>query len=244
MNDKLVINIKNEERREEALALAKVLDAPITKSAGEELTVIFDEEGVSLSGYGMSYMCDFDKMIRRINKKGLHHEMLVRVAKTKATEPRAIDATAGMGEDSIVLAAYGYDVTMFEQNPVVATLLKDGLRRASLNPELAEIAGRMHLIEGDSVKLMDKAGEVDLIYLDPMFPERQKSSLVNKKLQLIQKLEQPCSEETALFEAALAIRPSKIVVKRPLKGSYLADKKPSHSIKGKAIRYDCFVFPK
>ena len=34
-------------------------------------------------------------------------------------------------------------------------------------------------------KLMDP---VDVIYLDPMFPKRQKSGLINKKLQLIQKL--------------------------------------------------------
>lgn len=49
-------------------------------------------------------------------------------------------------------------------------------------------------------KLMDP---VDVIYLDPMFPKRQKSGLINKKLQLIQKLEPPCSEEKDLFDAAI-----------------------------------------
>ena len=81
---------------------------------------------------------------------------------------------------------------------------------------------------------------MDVIYLDPMFPGRQKSGLINKKLQLIQKLEPPCSKETALFDVAMAAQPSKIIVKRPLKSPYLDERVPSYSLKGKAIRYDCY----
>lgn len=62
----------------------------------------------------------------------------------------------------------------------------------------------MKLVEGDSVEGGVRTSDpVDVIYLDPMFPARQKSSLINKKLQLIQKLEPPCSEETDLFDAAI-----------------------------------------
>ena len=84
----------------------------------------------------------------------------------------------------------------------------------------------------------------DLIYLDPMFPQRRKSGLIGKKLQLLQKLEQPCSaqEEADLLDAAMAVHPRRIVIKRPLKGPYLNGKKPHYSLEGKAIRYDCFVF--
>ena len=45
------------------------------------------------------------------------------------------------------------------------------------------------------------------------------------------------------MQAALTARPFKIVVKRPAKGPYLAGLKPSYSLDGKAIRYDCYVFP-
>ena len=83
----------------------------------------------------------------------------------------------------------------------------------------------------------------DVIYLDPMFPERQKSGLVKKKFQLIHYLEAPAENEEALMQAAIAARPLKIVVKRPAKGPYLAGLKPSYSLDGKAIRYDCYVFP-
>ena len=100
----------------------------------------------------------------------------------------------------------------------------------------------MKLVEGNSVECMSKLLDpVDVIYLDPMFPARQKSSLINKKLQLIQKLEPPCSQETDLFDAAVSADPDKIIVKRPLKSEFLAGRKPSYTLSGKAIRYDCYT---
>ena len=83
----------------------------------------------------------------------------------------------------------------------------------------------------------------DVILLDPMFPERQKSALVKKKLQIIQKLEIPCADEAELFLAAVNAKPKKLVIKRPPKGPYLADVKPDYSISGKAVRFDCIVSP-
>ena len=107
---------------------------------------------------------------------------------------------------------------------------------------MKEIAARMKPAEGNSVELMPALLDpVDVIYLDPMFPARQKSSLINKKLQLIQKLELPCSQETDLFDAAISADPDKIIVKRPLKSEFLAGRKPSYTLSGKAIRYDCYT---
>lgn len=125
---------------------------------------------------------------------------------------------------------------------MIAVLLKEALRRARKHPILKDIAGRMKLVEGNGIDQMSKLLDpVDVIYLDPMFPARQKSSLINKKLQLIQKLELPCSAETELFDAAIKTRPSKIIVKRPLKSEFLAERKPSYTLSGKAIRYDCYT---
>ena len=214
-----------------------LLDKP-----GEELTVLFDAKGVSLIGYGLSYQGDFEGMLHRVSDGRLAHEMLVRAAKTTQTNVKGIDATAGMGEDGFLLAAYGYEVTLYEQNQVIAALLKDALRRARKHPVLKDIASRMKLVEGDSVSCMEKLMDpVDVIYLDPMFPKRQKSGLINKKLQLIQKLEPPCSEEKDLFDAAIKAGPSRIIVKRPLKSVCLDGREPSYILKGKAIRYDCYV---
>ncbi len=241
-NGRLVVCMGKGAQPDAAVALAKRVGAEIADAPGDGLTLWIDGKGVSLHGYGLSYADDFTQMLHRITDGRLSHEMLVRVAKTGEEKPRAIDATAGMGEDSLLLAACGYDVTLYEQNPVVAALLKDAIRRGRKHPVLGEIVKRMHLIEGDSIELMKEyPAKPDLIYLDPMFPARQKSGLIGKKLQLIQKLEQPCPEETDLFEAATKLQPSKLVVKRPLKGPVLAGKTPGYSVKGKAIRYDIYV---
>lgn len=242
MNDNLVVCLGKGGQKDLAASLAKRMDVELTEQMGKELTLLVDAKGVSLTGYGLTYQGDFEQMIHRVSDGRLQHEMLVRAAKTTEEHPKAIDATAGMGEDSFLLAAYGYDVTMFEQNQVVAALLTDALRRAKKNPFLKEIVGRMHLVEGNSIELLPHIlDKPDVIYLDPMFPARQKSGLINKKLQLIQKLEHPCDEEEALFAAALQMSPKKIIVKRPLKGTLLAGKSPNYSLEGKAIRYDCYA---
>ena len=154
----------------------------------------------------------------------------------------AVDAAAGLGEDALLRAAAGYEVLLFERDAVIASLLRDALERAQSVPQLKDIVSRMKLTEGDSIKMMPlMVHEPELVYLDPMFPERRKSGLINKKLQLLQKLERPCVEEDDLLGAAAALHPRKIIIKRPLKGAFLAAPKPSYSVKGKAIRYDCII---
>ena len=242
MGDSIVVYLGKGGQREMAESFSKKNAIPMVDQPGEGLTLVFDKKGVSLSGYGLSYQGDFEGMLHRVTNGRLAHEMLVKAVKSEKEELRAIDATAGMGEDAFLLAAYGYDVTLYEQNPVVAALLKDALRRGKKHPILKEIVPRMHLLQGDSIEYLRKEMDpVDVIYLDPMFPKRQKSGLINKKLQLIQKLEPPCSTEKDLFDAAIKANPSRIIVKRPLKSPFLDGRKPSYDLKGKAIRYDCYV---
>ena len=242
MNSKITVCLGKGGQRDMAESFARRTGAEIVENPGEYLTVMFDSKGVSLAGFGLTYQGDFENMLHIVTNGRLQHEMLVRAAKSEKPGRRAIDATAGMGEDAFLLAAQGYEVTLYEQNPVIAALLKDALRRARKNMILKEIAERMKLVEGNSVECMEKQLDpVDVIYLDPMFPARQKSGLINKKLQLIQKLEPPCSAETDLFDAAIKANPSKIIVKRPLKSEFLAERKPSYTLNGKAIRYDCYT---
>ena len=242
MNNEIVVCFEKGGQKDMAEAFARRIGAEISEKPGPKLTILFHAKGVSLTGYGLSYQGEFENMLHRVTNGRLQHEMLVRAAKSDKPGRKAIDATAGMGEDAFLLAAQGYEVTLFEQNPVIAVLLKDALRRAKKHPVLKDIASRMNLVQDNSVEGMSKLLDpVDVIYLDPMFPARQKSSLINKKLQLIQKLEPPCSEETDLFDAAISASPSKIIVKRPLKSEFLAGRKPSYTLNGKAIRYDCYT---
>ncbi|MCI1933902.1 MAG: class I SAM-dependent methyltransferase [Atopobiaceae bacterium] len=208
------------------------------------LTLCSDESGLMLRGDGMELRCDLMHMVPRISPRHLSHELLIKAARIKgATGPlKAVDATAGLGEDSLLLAAAGFDVTMYEDNPVIAALLADVLRRSKEVPELVAAVGRMHAVKADSLlALLQLKVAPDLIYLDPMFPARTKSAAVKKKFQLLHHLERPCTDAKELLHAALSAHPHKIVVKRPLKGPYLAQLRPNYSLKGRSIRFDVII---
>ena len=189
---------------------------------------------------------DYARMLPRLRPDRLAHELLVRAAKVKPADGaplRAVDATAGLGEDALLLAAAGFSVRLFERNAVIAALLRDTMERASLLPELAETVNRMEVSEADSVDALSSLDfKPDVVLLDPMFPQNGKDASAKKKLQMLQQLECPCDDEGALFEAAVGASPRKVVVKRPAKGPLLAGRKPDYSLEGKAIRYDCYVF--
>ena len=127
MNDKITVCLGKGGQREMAESFARKNNVPIMDKPGEHLTVMFDSRGVSLTGYGLTYQGDFEGMLHRVTNGRLSHEMLVRAVKTEGEHLKAIDATAGMGEDGFLLASYGYEVTLYEQNPVIAALLKDAL---------------------------------------------------------------------------------------------------------------------
>ena len=203
------------------------------------------EDGLELVGNGMVLCADFMRLLPRLRPDRLGRELLVRAARVRGVaSPTVVDATAGLGEDSLLLAAAGFSVTMFEKDPVIASLLRDALERASNEPQLTKVVSRMRLVEGDSVVGLRELGFApDVVFLDPMFPERTKSAAVKKKFQLLHLLERPCDNERELLEAALAARPRKVVVKRPPKGPALAGARPSHSLAGKAVRYDVIVPP-
>lgn len=233
------------EEKQEVERLVQELELEVVQEQSEdELMFQFDETGLSLVRNDLALRGDFLKILPRLKQSNLNAELLVRAAKVKESKGdlTAIDATAGLGEDALLLAAAGFTVDLFEYNPMIAALLRDTLRRAAEVPELQEIVARMHLKQGDSIIEMSKLkGQHSVILLDPMFPARQKSGAVKKKFQLLKYLEQPCFMEEELMEAAIQAQPFKIIVKRPAKAPHLAGRKPTNAIIGKGIRYDCIV---
>lgn len=205
-----------------------------------------DARGLSLVEDGRALRGDFSRLLPRLIPNNLNGELLVKAARLKGVQNTAaltaVDATAGLGEDAFLLAGAGFQVDLYERNPVISALLWDALRRGLEDPALAQVLCRMRFHMEDSIEaLAGRAVPPDIVVLDPMFPKRQKSGLIKKKFQLLQQLEQPCGEESDLLQAAISCGPRRIVIKRPLKGPYLAGMKPSYSIKGKSIRYDCIV---
>ena len=174
----------------------------------------------------------------------VQHEMLVRAmgGAGDADKP-VVDATAGLGRDAALLAMAGYPVTMLERQPLIHAMLEDALGR--LGHQNAPLLQQLRLLQAESAAyLASHPNSCHGVYLDPMFPERNKSAAVKKNLRWLQTLaEQPLdqSEEEILLNAALTAATKKVVVKRPLRAPCLAGRKPGHALTGKAVRFDVYV---
>ena len=158
--------------------------------------------------------------------------------------PSVLDATAGLGRDAFVLAQLGCALTLIERQPLIVALLEDGLLRAQADPEIAQIVARMRLLEGDAIAMMQAwAGEPpQVIYLDPMFPHREKTAQVKKEMRLFRPLAGDDDDAPALLEAALALAANRVVVKRPRKAPAIAGNSPAYVLEGKSSRFD--IYPK
>ena len=245
-NKQLVLYVDKNANIEKAKKIAERLNIEIITNNKEKFDILLsmDESGLALVSDNMKLYGDFSKSIKRIKQNNLQKEMLIHAVKIKGEKEKliAIDATAGLGEDSILLAAYGYNVELYEKNPIISELLKDAMERAEKISELKDIIGRMKVHNEDSIIAMQNLKyKPDIILLDPMFPERTKSALIKKKFQILHKIENPCSDENEMLSSAIKANPKKLVIKRPLKGEYLAGVKPDYSLKGSSIRYDCII---
>lgn len=165
----------------------------------------------------------------------------VGLQKTRATL-HVVDATAGLGQDAFVLASLGCRVTLFERNPVIHALLADGLARAALNVDCAAIVERMRLREGSSIDWLAQADAeaADIVYLDPMFPHRDKSALVKKEMQVFRTIVGDDEDSGQLLSVALERARYRVVVKRPRKAPVIEGPEPTTRIEGKSSRYDVY----
>ncbi|WP_443190427.1 class I SAM-dependent methyltransferase [Pseudomonas indica] len=183
---------------------------------------------------------------RRLYGGGSGQMIAKAVGVQSGVRPVVLDATAGLGRDAFVLATLGCEMTLIERQPLIAALLEDGLARARSDLEVGLIAARMRLLVGDAIALMNAwDGEPpQVIYLDPMFPHRDKSALVKKEMRLFRPLVGDDLDAPALLEAALALASHRVVVKRPRKAPIIDGPKPGYALEGKSSRYDIYPLKK
>jgi 16S rRNA (guanine1516-N2)-methyltransferase len=157
--------------------------------------------------------------------------------------PVVIDGTAGLGKDAFVLASLGCRVTLIERHPVVTALLADGLRRAYEDADIGDwMRQRMVLSDHGHIAQMNQTSkQADVVYLDPMYPHREKSALVKKDMRAFQTLVGSDTDADDLLTPALALASKRVVVKRPDYAEPLAGRKPSMAIETKKNRFDVYV---
>lgn len=156
--------------------------------------------------------------------------------------PDVVDATAGLGRDAFVLAALGCRVRMLERHPVVAALLEDGLQRGYADSEIGGwLRERLTLLYVASQQaLSDITPAPDVVYLDPMYPHRQKSAMVKKEMRVFQSLVGADEDADALLEPARRLAKKRIVVKRPDYAPPLAGVVTQSAVVTKSHRFDIY----
>ena len=164
--------------------------------------------------------------------------------------PSVLDATAGLAGDAFVLATLGCSMTLIERSPIIFTLIENAIERASLNEKFSPIINQgFNLINQDAIDYISNQLEgsndpPDVIYIDPMYPERKKSALVKKDMQILQRLHDKDDKASELLETALQYAKKRVVVKRPSHAETLNNRKPNTCIKSKKTRYDIYTIEK
>lgn len=181
------------------------------------------------------------KLHYRQQQASLKKELLAKALGVKPKDQaRIIDATAGWARDSFILASLGFEIILLEKSPILYTLVQDGLHRAAQDPAMTAIVARMQLIHTDALTYLPQH-KADVVYLDPMFPSRQKSASVKKDMAILHDLLEKSEQETALLQAALACANKRVVVKRPRLAVNIAELEPNFQFLGKHSRFDIYL---
>lgn len=183
-------------------------------------------------------------MAHRRKFGGGRGEAIAKAVGIKGAElPSVIDATAGLGRDAFVLAVLGCQVRLVERHPVVWLLLKDGLQRAYQDAELGEfLQQHLQLLDCEHIGLLNpEIDAADVVYLDPMYPHKQKSALVKKEMRVFQHLVGADLDADLLLPPALQLARKRVVVKRPDYAPFLAEQKPHSSRETKNHRFDIYM---
>lgn len=197
--------------------LAKKLDLAVTdlsQADNFDFLLIKTPKALELHQVGKNFVLVIDfldkSLLYRKQNATCNNEALAKAVGLKANKSlNIIDATAGLGKDAFILASLGANVILIERSPVVAALLQDALERAQEQVS-------MKLVKNDAIKFLTtlKDNPTDVIYLDPMYPQRSKSSAVKKDIKMLQMLLGSDQDEGDLLTTALACA-KRVVLKRP-----------------------------
>ena len=228
----------------------------LSQTSTQPILLLDEKDRLSWLSDGLSVAPEWDKLQRRVVSAGRKSELLLQAAKI-TSDRTVIDATAGFGHDSLILASTGAQVTMLEQQPLMALLLLAEQQRMNALPNWQKLMSRLQIINVDALsyfaKLQTDAKAVDVVYLDPMFPENSyqdsktgKGAKVGKHMQALHQLANPptLEQEKQLLQNAQAVvsqqgqKQGRVVVKRPQLAPLLANQPASESWHNEAVRFD------
>lgn len=229
------IGFDTDELQARANAIAVQYNLLVDNVASPRLQLTADKL-VLLSHNFLPLFVDFNSLTIQKRRDAGKKQGLVRACKL-TNNIRIVDATAGWGRDAAVLASFGAEVLMLERQPMMAALLDDGLKRLQ-EDSLLKLSLK-HVDTKDYLQSLPEINYPDVIYIDPMHPERQKSALVKKDMQTLQQIIGADDDVSELIQLAITRTRNRVVVKWPQR---LPAVLPSNScIAGKTVRFDVYL---
>lgn len=250
----IAISFLTPNEQEKAKELANLIHSPIIPFSDPhcqsyEYLLILTSEYLGLQNppskkFDSFYIDFFSKQMQyRCKKANLKNEAIAKALGCKPSEKlRIVDATAGLGRDSFILATLGYEVMMLERSPIIWALLQDALTRAKI--KAPTIVNRLQLIYTNAIDWLNKLlhhQRPHIIYLDPMFPPRKKSAAVKKEMQILQKLVPDSKDLPLLLQVSRSKALKRVIVKRPKNADKIVDFAENFCIMGKTNRFDVYL---
>ncbi len=165
--------------------------------------------------------------------------------KRGAPRPRVLDLTAGLGEDTWLLASAGCRVVAVERHPLVHALLADGLRRAAV--EAPETADRITLPPAQDARTALNQADITaanpppaVAVIDPMFPGPRKTA-ERKAMAVLRWIAGDDPDADGLLKPAADAASRRVVVKRPRAAPPLAGCPPTVVHGGRGLRFDVYA---
>lgn len=225
-------------------SVLKETEAVLTVS--DNVTLSFLDESSKLLGSSFSVDILNDEILWRLRHSGKSSEPVCKAVIGKLDNPIVFDATAGLGRESLILQNSGANVYMFERNPIIYLMLLASLHNSKSSQKLDLLKNSLPTLSPYGSVIDVKAKNElpcipDVIYYDPMFPQRKKSALVKREMRIFHELVGFDEDTVETANELLKICKHHLVVKRPSNEMPLElNIKRSSYIDGKACRFDCY----
>ncbi len=204
------------------------------------------EQGLSVHAQALTskpFVIDFShpKFKSRLQAHSVRSELLIK-AIGGSRHKTLLDTTAGLGRDSLLMATMVERIVLLERHPDMYRLLADALKRCEHDQHLIPLLQKITLRPQCAFDFLRTHTEdkFDVIYCDPMFPERKKSALTKKESQILQTIVGSDADSHQLVALALEHAQSRVVVKRPMASETLI-RKPDIQYKARAHRFDVYL---
>ena len=188
------------------------------------------------------FAIDFDNNKMDYQRKNISKKnILAKAIGLKSSPLRVLDLTAGLGIDAVHMSMLGCKVVSLERNPTLFALL-DQAWKNSTRPEVKKI----QFLHADAKEFLTSQGsnlqkDFDVIYYDPMYPEKKKTALPRKEMKMFRELIGSDNDIDEVVECAIGTQIRRIVVKRPKNAETLKLRQKPILFAGTTVQYQVFL---